>query len=248
MRSRRFKRGFTLIEIGIVLMVIGIIIGAIMKGKDIIKSSQIKDVTQTFLNRWVVVADNYYDRMGQNLGDGTANGNPTANTVVDGYMDGLGLYTAANEATIATALSNAGINVADLVKSNLNNLATANVFANNYNPFQISIAGEFTDQVNIGVELTNLYLTSAITGAANMRRNLVVFRNVPGDIAIAFDKMVDGVADGTSGKVLAFTNAASTGNSGVPTAATAGGAATTPIAYTAVNTGLVYTIGVMLEH
>ena len=243
----RNKKGFTLIEIGIVLMVIGIIIGAIMKGKDIIKSAQTKDFTQTFLNRWVMVVDNYYDRIGQNLSDGVANGSEVANSVPDGYMDGTALYTAANQEKIADALSNAGINVVALVKSNLNT-ATANIFANNYNPFETSVAGEFTDQVNVGVALTNLLIAAEKTGAANIRRNFVIFKNVPGDIAVAFDKLIDGVANGESGRVLAFSSAVSTTGSTVPAVATAASAVTAPKPYVDIETGLVFTIGVMLEH
>ena len=251
------RRGFTLIEIGIVLMVIGIIIGAIMKGKDIIKSAQAKDFTQTFASKWVMIADNYYDRVGQNLGDGEKNGGTTALNP-DGYMENLPLFdstttaNAANQQSIADALSNAGVNVAALVKSNVYNAATG-IFTDDYNPFEVSISGEFTDQINVGVALASFYVAAEKTGARIMLRNLVLFNNVPGDVAQAFDKMVDGMADGQKGKVLAFRTETSPAPTGIPAnetpddglSAVVEGAT---VAYTGIDGGAVFTIGVILDH
>ncbi|OQX60204.1 MAG: hypothetical protein B5M56_11265 [Desulfococcus sp. 4484_241] len=44
MRIARNNRGFTLIEMAIVLIIIGIILGAVVKGKDLIRSGEQKKV------------------------------------------------------------------------------------------------------------------------------------------------------------------------------------------------------------
>ncbi len=57
------RKGFTLIEIAIVLVIIGIIIGAIMKGRDLIREAQRKRFAQTYAMKWKTL-------MEQMVGDG----------------------------------------------------------------------------------------------------------------------------------------------------------------------------------
>jgi len=46
------NKGFTLIEMAIVLIIIGIIIGAVVKGKDIIKSAEQKKLYTKYVRTW----------------------------------------------------------------------------------------------------------------------------------------------------------------------------------------------------
>lgn len=69
------NRGFTLIEMAIVLIIIGIIIGAVVKGKDIIRSGEQKKLYSTFINAWRMSYNSYYDRTGWILGDDDNNTN-----------------------------------------------------------------------------------------------------------------------------------------------------------------------------
>ncbi len=57
------KKAFSLIEISIVMIVIGILIAAVMSGRDVIKSSDVKHFYQKFAGKWQTVATSYYDRM-----------------------------------------------------------------------------------------------------------------------------------------------------------------------------------------
>jgi len=63
------SKGFTLIEMAIVLIIIGIIIGAVVKGKDIIRSAEQKKIYSKFVNEWQIAYMNFYDRTGRILGD-----------------------------------------------------------------------------------------------------------------------------------------------------------------------------------
>lgn len=63
------SQGFTLIEMAIVLIIIGIIIGAVVKGKDVVKSAEQKKLYTQFLREWQTAYNNYYDRTGWILGD-----------------------------------------------------------------------------------------------------------------------------------------------------------------------------------
>lgn len=63
------QQGFTLIEMAIVLIIIGIIIGAVVKGKDLVRGAEQKKLYSTYLNAWRVAYSSYYDRTGLVLGD-----------------------------------------------------------------------------------------------------------------------------------------------------------------------------------
>ena len=71
------NRGFTLIEIAIVLIIIGIIIGAVVKGKDLIRSAEQKKLYSKFINSWTLAYSAYYDRTGWIMGDDATNNNAT---------------------------------------------------------------------------------------------------------------------------------------------------------------------------
>lgn len=70
---RNSERGFTLIELAIVLVIIGIILGAVLKGQDLITNAKAKQ----FVNKgaaWEVGAWSYMDRKGKFPGDTNKNG------------------------------------------------------------------------------------------------------------------------------------------------------------------------------
>jgi hypothetical protein len=135
------------------MVVIGLLIAAVMKGKDVIKGAEVKQINQEFLNKWVNVADGYADKTGLHL-----NGNWASDDNVSGAN---GLLTAAGIDHPATSREVSGEEITSTIKTTFQN---------------------------------------APVDSDNRTRNLVVFVNVPGDIAIAYDKMVDGEYDGDAGK------------------------------------------------
>lgn len=68
MRIIRGQRGFTLIELAIVLVIIGIILGAVLKGQDLIEGAKVKRVIN-FPNKWEVPIWTFYDKRGYFPGD-----------------------------------------------------------------------------------------------------------------------------------------------------------------------------------
>ncbi|MBI5663817.1 MAG: prepilin-type N-terminal cleavage/methylation domain-containing protein [Nitrospirae bacterium] len=67
------QKGFTLIELAIVLVIIGIIMGAVIKGQDLMTSAKAKKFTTT-VNTWNMLTWAYMDRMGRFPGDASSNG------------------------------------------------------------------------------------------------------------------------------------------------------------------------------
>lgn len=66
---RSIQRGFTLIEMAIVLAVIGLIIGAIAIAKDVQRNAEYQKVANKFLYQWKMAYDQYYQRAGVVVGD-----------------------------------------------------------------------------------------------------------------------------------------------------------------------------------
>jgi len=62
------SKGFTLVELAIVLIIIGILIGFILKGQELIRNAQIKRAYRTYLEL-VATFYSYYDRYGKLPGD-----------------------------------------------------------------------------------------------------------------------------------------------------------------------------------
>lgn len=63
------QKGFTLVEMSIVLVVIGLILGAVSIGKDLQRDAEYAKIKQKFIDGWVQAYNAYYQRTGVVLGD-----------------------------------------------------------------------------------------------------------------------------------------------------------------------------------
>ncbi len=63
------QSGFTLIEMAIVLVIIGLILGAVSIGKDLQRDAEYTKIKQKFVDGWKQAYDAYYMRTGVVLGD-----------------------------------------------------------------------------------------------------------------------------------------------------------------------------------
>ncbi|HIC87400.1 MAG TPA: prepilin-type N-terminal cleavage/methylation domain-containing protein [Aquificae bacterium] len=66
--KKAFRIGFSLIELSIVLIIIGLLMAAVMKGRDLIRSAEMKKFYNTFIKAWELAYTQYYDRTGMPLG------------------------------------------------------------------------------------------------------------------------------------------------------------------------------------
>jgi hypothetical protein len=159
----------------IVLIIIGIIIGAVVKGKDVIKSAEQKRLYSTFAREWQVAYNNYYDRTGWILGDDT----DTANTTRDGLCGNAG--TMAAVAALDAQLSNIGLTPP----------ANGPTGASNVRTYTDSFGQQYTMtvQFNNNTATGNFIQISGSTG-------------IPLDLGMAWDRIIDGSADGQNGDLL----------------------------------------------
>lgn len=128
-KARQF--GFSLIEIAIVLVIIGLLLGGVMKGQTMVQNSKIKRIatdTQAVQSAINAYSDNYWQLPGDDARasahfNGVANGagaNP-------GLIDGL--FEPANLATDETAFAWNHLRCAELVKGECLTGAAPNILA-----------------------------------------------------------------------------------------------------------------------
>jgi prepilin-type N-terminal cleavage/methylation domain-containing protein len=165
-------KGFTLIEMAIVLIIIGIIIGAIIKGKDVVKSAEQKKLYTQFLREWQVAFNTYYDRTGLILADQT-----------NATNDGGGVRNGQCDDTITDANLNA-----QLTNVGLNPPAAG--------PTGVTTVRTYTDSTGVLRTLTLQF------DYKNDLGNIIRITGVPSDLGIAWDRIVDGQADGAVGDLL----------------------------------------------
>lgn len=193
------EKGFTLVEMALVLIIIGVIIGAIVKGKDLVRGADQKRIYSKFVNEWRLAYLNFYDRTGKLLGDfydgstGGQDGECDTDDGGDGSLDRANLTAGG---TGYRGLSTVGL------KTPVTN--TANAYQYNYtdsqgNGHQILIAFRYDG--------TNNY-------------NYMEITPIPNELAMALDTLIDGEANGaTAGGD--FINAAGTDWGSPTTAVTA---------------------------
>lgn len=63
------SKGFTLVEMAIVLAIIGVILGAVSIGKDLQRDAENQKIYQKFVAAWKTAYDQYYNRIGVVVGD-----------------------------------------------------------------------------------------------------------------------------------------------------------------------------------
>jgi prepilin-type N-terminal cleavage/methylation domain-containing protein len=216
MKSMKSQQsGFTLVEIAIVLVIIGLLLGGILKGQELINSAKVKNLTTEIRN----IQTNLYGyqdkfkqlpgddaRVANNLGTGATAG--TGGTLGNGQIEGA-LFPAAS-ATTESALIWQHLRLANLA-SGPTALTDANYYPLNANNGRIGINTATTAQLQIA---------GMPTGGTQL-----CMAQIPGKFAKQMDTALD---DGTN----------TTGN----VRAVADGAALGATAPTTLDDGTLYTV------
>ena len=172
---RRGQAGFTLVEMSIVLIIIGIILGAVINGRDMIRSAEQKKIYTTFVNEWRNAYLSYYDRTGTVLGDtydGAAAGR-------DGRAD-----SSAGTGTTATAAGRTQ-NVTDLTAVGLNPPKS-----NATNEFEYIYTDADGGQHTLVIDFQ---FTTA---------NVMNIGGITNELAIVMDTIIDGSMDAAAGQFI----------------------------------------------
>ncbi len=200
--------GFTLIEMSIVLVIIGIILASVMKGRDLIYSAKATKAEKTFFQPWQTILDSYYRTTGYPLGDGEKNGGHPG-TKPDSFGDYLFFDEKANRTRIKTALNAAGIDPCTLITTNVYGDESTPKCPNGMNVFAYKVDSEHAGHREVTIGLGPLgFLHTKKPGIdpnpikTTGRKNVLIFFDLPLDYAKRIDTRIDGIARGEEGKAL----------------------------------------------
>ncbi|MBI5919803.1 MAG: prepilin-type N-terminal cleavage/methylation domain-containing protein [Nitrosomonadales bacterium] len=211
---KRNQSGFTLIEIAIVLVIIGLLLGGVVKGQELINSAKVKNLANDFRNIPLLIYD-YQDKYRALPGDdssaashvnGGTNATTPANTIGNGIINGAwNSSTASDESYLFWQ----HVRLANLTSG------STTVGATDYLPTN-TMGG------NLGIQSATTSATSTpVKDSANVAIRgtyVICSSNIPGKYAKQLDTQLD---DGNtaSGSLLATPSSGyATGNAATATA------------------------------
>jgi prepilin-type N-terminal cleavage/methylation domain-containing protein len=175
-------KGFTLIEIAIVLVIIGLLIGGVLKGQQLIENSKVKNAAKD-MDGVIAAYNGYIDQYKRLPGDDgpiatlTGRGGNWTTVTRAGNNDGVITSTAANTFTGATAESDGF----------WQHLKAAGFLTGN--PADQLVAALPRNAFGGLIGITNATVMPA--GAGGMTGNKVCLSQVPGKAAAALDTQLD---------------------------------------------------------
>jgi len=212
--KKAFRKGFSLIELSVVLIIIGLLMAAIMKGKDLIRSAEMKKFYNTFVKAWELAYTQYYDRTGIPLGGPLYTNDTQTNKLVkfsdfvgaDKYLNNKD-FVFRNPDTIEQRAKDVGLELPDtgLDKTYKYRITFTDA---PYSTVWITFGSDpvrTNEKLRVCLE-DNCTNTATITGSGDNRGNFMIMVNVPYDVAAQIDRIIDGRADGSEGNVVCIAN------------------------------------------
>jgi prepilin-type N-terminal cleavage/methylation domain-containing protein len=195
------QKGFTLIELSITLLVIGLLLGAVAIGRDLQRSAANQRLSTDFVQGWQLAYEAYVNGVGRPPGDSATN--PTGQ--VNGATAPLGTSTSPGaqlcEATMVNAFLAAGVR---LPEGRTNGLPDRYVYLDsNGNPQEVKVCFQSVPWAEPGAALN----------AFNSRpRNVMVLTGVTFSLVAMLDLQIDGRSDARFGRLrdLSLANATAT--------------------------------------
>lgn len=197
----RRQSGFSLLELSVVLIVIGLLLGAIAVGRDLQRSAANQRLSTDFIQGWQLAYEAFFNGVGYPPGD-----NPVAPT---GQING-------NTTPAGTELC--GITMIDTFLAAGIRLPTGRsegkqdryvYLDSNGNPQEVQVCFQSVDWAEPGAAVNTYELR---------KRNVMVLKSVTFSLAGALDQQIDGRSDARFGRLRdqSFANSTTTPEPGKP--------------------------------
>jgi len=183
--SRKSNAGFTLIELAIVLIVIGLILAAVVKGGDLITDAQITDFITNPVRRAEIDAMSYYTRTGT-FANGNSTKGPLYNIFTSSIQDVINIRTpfTASGNSLALALGVVNIQNSDGTTNNYPAIAIEPVNVSSSGGIS-SVASWTTSTLNYAIRLKTV-----IDGNQNWSAGAVRFWRYNGNtVGVTFNSL-----------------------------------------------------------
>ena len=187
-RATHRQHGFSLVELSIVLIVIGLVLGAVAVGRDLQRSAANQRLSTDFIQGWQLAYEAYFNGVGRPPGDNPTN--PTGR--VNGEVTPAG--TELCSATMINAFLAAGIRVPT---GRTEGQQDRYVYLDsNGNPQEVQVCFRSVDWAEPAATVGN-YVTRP--------RNVMVIKGVTFSLAGALDQQIDGRSDARFGSLREIT-------------------------------------------
>lgn len=191
------QQGFTLIEIAIVLVIIGLLLGGVLKGQELITSARVRNMISTqdgvkaayfgFLDRYRALPGDYTAAT-TNITGMSANGNGNGNGRIETGATPVASSVVEEHILVWEHLSKAGF-----INGTYTYAATASATTSPTNPY-----GVYMQVIYDGVYGTNNTGADGST-ASPLRHNIKTGSQVPVEIIVEVDRKIDDGAPNTGG-------------------------------------------------
>jgi prepilin-type N-terminal cleavage/methylation domain-containing protein len=173
-------KGFTLVEMSIVLIVIGMVLGAVSIGKDLQRNAVYQKISQSFIQGWALAYQNYFDRVNVVVAD-----NQTSPTFK--VNSNAGEVCGGSAPTLYSFFDSAGV---QMPSGRAEGFEDKYVYLDtNGNPQQIDVC---FDNVPWSVD-------GISTDYMSRDKNVMVIKGITPDLARLLDNSVDGIGDARFG-------------------------------------------------